>query len=111
MLAQGVPGRQNKGEVLVWDVDKGEVVAEIAVEQRYGVIPVLSFDGKLLATRPSSLQFTPAGGKEDENARAIRVWDVAEKKELFKARIAPSAFQVPACAFSPDGSMLELSQC
>jgi hypothetical protein len=61
--------------------------------------------GKLLATRNPTLPFAPVGGKDDENIRSIRVWDVSEKKELFKARITTGAFQIPACAFSPDGSL------
>jgi len=107
-LAQGGPGRSGKGEVLVWDVDKGATVAEITVDQRVGVIPVLSFDGTLLATRPMSIQGA-AGGKDDENNRAVRVWDVGTKKERFKARVALGGTQINACAFSPDGEMLAVS--
>jgi WD40 repeat protein len=89
-LAQGGSERTGKGTVLVWDVDKNERIAEFTVDQRGGMFPVLSFDGKLLATRGTAVPITP-GTKEDDT-RAIRVWDVEAKKELF---LAPRARHVP----------------
>jgi WD40 repeat protein len=104
LLAQGGSERNGKSTVLIWDVDKNERVAEFTVDQRGGMFPVLSFDGKLLATRGASTT-SPPGAKEDD-ARAIRVWDVEAKKELFLARPSPDTHEIAACSFSPDRALL-----
>jgi WD40 repeat protein len=92
------------GAVVVWDVDKGAVVAQFDGLQHHGAIPVLSADGKLLATRGQST--TGSGRPDDTTGRLIQVWDVGTKKELFRATVSPGGYQISACAFSADGTLL-----
>lgn len=108
VLAQGVTNlKANTSEVLVWDVDKGTVLERFETLQKGGALPVLSADGKLLATRgTTTAPFVPPGAKDDDSGRTIQIWNIGEKKELFKARVSPGGFQITACAFSPDGTLL-----
>jgi WD40 repeat protein len=110
VAAQGVTNNTDgTGTVLVWDVDRGEVVARFDGLAKMGALPVLSVDGKLVATRPANGPFVPPGAKDDGAGRTVRVWDVGAGKELFTARLSFGGFQIPACAFSPDGTLLAAS--
>jgi len=106
--AQGVTGPKNTGTVLIWDVDAGTVLAQFEGLQT-GTLPVLSADGTLLATRAASGPFNRPGAKRDDPGLAVQVWDVGEKKELFKGRATTNGYLILACAFSPDGSLLATS--
>jgi WD40 repeat protein len=107
-------GKDAKMQVFLWDLEKadkdGKVTATaLAPAHTVPVQPVLSPDGKLLATISGSPGITPKeGSPEDELRRTIQVWDVATKKELFKARVA-SEYVWPVCAFSPDGALLAVA--
>lgn len=110
VLAQGGQDKDRRGDVAVWDVDKGEVVFQTATAQAAPAVPILSADGKLLATW-SYGGFSPNPGKdpEDNPNRLIQVWDVAGKKELFRARLSTVGAYQSAAAFSPDAGLLAAS--
>jgi WD40 repeat protein len=110
VAAQGAEGKDRKGEVVVWDVDKGEIIARVETLQKGSPVPVLSADGKLLATRPLLPPFAAPGGKVDpDQGRTVQVWGVETGKELFKARVTGTSVLVSAVAFSPDGRLLAAS--
>lgn len=109
MLAQGGQDKDFNGFVTVWDVDKGEMIFHSAVLPRDAPLPVLSPDGKLLATRVHQVFGGRPPAADDGNpTRIIQVWDVAAKKELFQARVSPGAYLTTA-AFSPDAATLAVS--
>jgi WD40 repeat protein len=101
-LAQGGQSVGGRGEVVVWDIDKGETVFEASLQHLGPPIPVLSPDGKYLATRASTPQLT---GKADASS-VVTLWQIEGGKELFTGRLTGSATPVTTVAFSPDGRMV-----
>lgn len=113
-------GRTTKDglEVHVWDVDKNEERAKIRVVHNQQATPVLSPDGKRLATwgvnayisRPISAPGTPpspAIADSEADNRLVQVWDVATAKEVSRLRFA--GLRPTSVAFSPDGETIALS--
>ena len=93
--------RDRKPEVVVWDVESGDVVFQAEpLHPSPGV--VLSPDGKLFAVRGGQ-------GFVGRNREEIQLWSVAQKKELFRVRPTTSGNLAPAMAFSPDGATFALS--
>src|SRR5207249_4973005 len=50
VLAYGGRGQEGSGHVVVWHVDKNELLAQIETEQAAPVFPTLSLDGRTLVT-------------------------------------------------------------
>lgn len=111
VFVQGGQDKEGKGDVTVWDVEKNEVLFHTGIAGRGAALPVLSADGKLLATRGvGGFTGPPLAKGEDDPRHIIQVWDIAEKKELFQAKVtAGGGHQITATAFSPDGSLLAAS--
>jgi WD40 repeat protein len=109
VMAQGGTGANNKGAVVVWDVEKGEVMFQTAVALDGPAIPVLSADGKLVAVRGAGYGGVPMK-PEDDPRHSVWVYEVSGGKELSRARATPGGYlSIVAAAFSPDGSTLALS--
>jgi WD40 repeat protein len=102
-LAQGGQSTGNKGAVIVWDVDKGESIFQAGLQHNGPPVPVLSPDGKYVATRPYQPSFGP---RADDKGPAITVWQTDGGKELFTVRPTSGGFQISTMAFSPDGGLL-----
>jgi WD40 repeat protein len=112
VLAQGGvgQGKDRKGEVVVWDVEKNELLARVEVLQTGPAVPVLSPDGTILATRGAQPTFGPGGARPDPDPnRTVQVWSVETGKELFKCQVSGTAYQISAVAFSPSGATLATS--
>lgn len=121
VLAYGAKGQDDKGVVVVWDVDKNEQVARVETELVAPVAPALSRDGKTLVTHgptPAAVKIVlPAPGdppappapKVADAPRSAQVWEVKTSKELFKAEVTGMGGMVVASAFSPDGDRLAVS--
>ncbi|MBX9579239.1 MAG: hypothetical protein K2X87_02935, partial [Gemmataceae bacterium] len=110
VAAQGGQGRTGRGEVVIWDVARNAVVGRVASGQPGALLPVVSPDGRFVATRPS-LVYAPApnpnpGGQVPpvDPGPVVTVWE-ASGKELFKARLSAAGPTV-GVAFSPDGRTL-----
>ncbi len=94
-----------EAEIVVWDVDKNVQLARVTGVHDQTVSPVLSPDGKKLATygvhRPKPNE--PAGG--DRPDRVVQLWDVATGKLTGKLS---DVFDDPdyhsVVVFSPDGN-------
>jgi WD40 repeat protein len=92
-------------EVVVWDVDKNEERARVAVPPPAGggpVVPVLSPDGKVLATHTV---VSPSG---NATRTPIHLWDAATGKAV---AVLDDAFPEGSAAavFSPDGGTLAVA--
>lgn len=109
VLAAAGRGQNGRAEVVVWDVAKREVVGRVPAGLAGGVIPLLSPDGTLVATRGQSFtEPNPAAGGRPAPADAgpaVTVWEVATGKELFRARLSVAG-PLSGVAFSPDGKTL-----
>jgi WD40 repeat protein len=121
-LAYGGRGKEGKGEVVVCEVDSGEILARVETDQAAPVFPLLSQDGKTLVSHgppmPPPRLVPPMIGEappppmpliDPDVARTGQVWEVETGKELFKARVTGMGGMVVASAFSRDGNMLALS--
>jgi len=123
VLAYGGRGQDARGTVVVWDMDRNELLAQVATTQAAPVFPTLSGDGKTLITHgppvpaptlaPAKEPKSPKQPKAPEpDANAVRmaqVWEVAGGKELFKARVTGMGGMVVAAAFSADGELVAVS--
>ncbi len=124
VLAYGGKGREGKGEVVVWDVDKNELLAQVETAQAAPIFPTLSGDGKILATHgppaaapkittPNPAEPMPAPppppAADADTLRTAQVWEVATGKELFKARVTGVGGMVVTAAFSPDAERVAFS--
>jgi WD40 repeat protein len=122
VLAYGGRGKEGKGEVVVWDVDKNEQLARVEAAQAAPVFPCLTRDGKTLAThgpplaaptvREPAFPGAPMPKVEPidpDVARTAQVWEVEGGRELFRARVTGMGGMAVASAFSPDGELLALS--
>src|SRR5262249_35094312 len=79
VLAQGGTSTGGKGSVCVWDVEKNEILFQAGFAYNGPPIPVVSADGKFVATRPYQVNF----GQPGKNDRpGITVWEVDGGKEL-----------------------------
>jgi WD40 repeat protein len=118
-LAYGGKGKEGKGEVVVWDVDRNEQVARVETVQAAPVYPLLSHDGKTLVTHGPPLPaprlreqpdpMAPAPKVNPDEARTAQVWEVEGGKELFRARVTGMGGAAVASAFVPDGSFFALA--
>ena len=113
-LAQGGEGKDRKGEVIVWDVDKNQVLARLPMVYTGTALPILAADGKTVGVRAYQFNAAPAPtappGNGADPRQTIQVWDVASSKELFKARPQGGDYQGGMTAvFSPDGKALAAS--
>jgi len=121
VLAFAGKGRDNRGAVVVVDVDRNEVLAVCATNLAAPVYVALSRDGKTLvsygppAPVPSA---TPApkakvpvekAPADPDALRTAQVWDVASGRELFKARVIGIGGNVVTAALSPDASLLAVA--
>ncbi len=124
VLAYGGRGRNRKGIVVVWDVDRNELLARVETDLAAPVFPTLSRDGKTLVTHGPPLPAPtvgsanppappppppPAGDADPDAARTVQVWDAAGGKELFRARVTGTGGTVVAAAFSSNGDVVALS--
>ncbi len=115
-LAYGGRGADQQAVVVVCEVDRDLVLAQVEAGHPAPVVPLLSADGKTLATFGGAA--ARAKGKTAKGpmppaavdaARAAQVWDVATGKLRFQARVTGSGGAVVAAAFSPDGARLAVS--
>ena len=120
VLAYGGRGKNGKGEVVVWSVDKNELLARFETAQAAPVFATLSADGRTLATHgpPPPAPKAPAENPPpaappppvpSDLIRKAQVWDVEGVRELFQARVTGMGGMVVAAAFSPDGGRLAVS--
>jgi WD40 repeat protein len=121
VLAYGGRGKLGKGVVVVWSVDRNEPLAQVETIQAAPVFPLLSHDGKTLATHGPPLPAPtvrdassppaptiPMPKADPDEARTAQVWEVEGGKELFRARVTGMGGMAVASAFSADGSLLAL---
>ncbi|MBN9119425.1 MAG: hypothetical protein J0I06_09750 [Planctomycetes bacterium] len=106
-------GKEAKQDVVVWDVDKNEQAARVAVLQNESASAVLSPDGKTLATYGQHFDRNPnpnAPADAVRPERTVQVWDVATGKQL-AALSDPTGLYggVLAAAFAPDGKTIATS--
>lgn len=121
VLAYGGRTKEGKGEVVVWDVPKNELLARFETDQAAPVYPTLSADGKVLATHGPPLAAPritlqqpgtpppPPPPLPPDSARTAQVWDVPNVKELCRCRVTGMGGVVAAAAFSPDADRIALS--
>ncbi len=118
LMAYSGKGQDGKGEVVVMDVDKDEVIAQVQTNQLAPVYPVLSGDGKLLITHgPPAPAPTVAGTAapakpklpEGVDPREAQVWEVANSQEMFKARVTGAGGNVVTAAFSPKADFIAVA--
>lgn len=122
-LAYGGRLKDGLGGVVVWNVDKNELIARVETLQSAPVFPLLAADGKTLVTHgpppppiairdpqaPMSKAKEPTPPEDADKLRTAQVWDVAGAKELFQARVTGMGGQVVSSAISPDGTLITLS--
>ena len=118
VLAYGGRAVNGKGEVVVWDVPRNELLARFETVQAPPVFPTLSADGRTLVTygpplrAPTLAPAAPAAlppAPDPDAARTAQVWDVPNIKEMFRARVPGMGGLVVAAAFSPDAGRVALS--
>ena len=110
IVAHGGQSNNTMGMVNVYDVEKNESIFQAGLQHEGLPIPVLSPDGKFLATRRYQPVFTQPAGKMDPNAgRSVQVWEVDAGKELFTAVVPGSGTAVTGMDFTQDGKLLAIS--
>jgi WD40 repeat protein len=116
ILAYGGKGQDLRGEAVVMDVDKNEVLAQCETMAFVPIFVTLSRDGKTLATYGPPVpaptlapKAKPALPEAVDNNRTTQIWEVASGRELFKARCTGMGGHVVHAAFSPDADMLAIS--
>ncbi len=119
VMAYAVRGLENRGEVVVCDVDRNEVIAQVETAQFHPVHPTLSRDAKTLVPHgpaapaptlgPAKEQPPPKTAAAADALRTAQIWEVATSKELFKARVTGMSGILVASALSSDGELLALS--
>jgi WD40 repeat protein len=120
-LAYGGRGKDAKGAVVVWDVDRNESLAEIETIVPAPVFPLLSRDGKTLVTHgppppPIILGAAkqppmpmPAEKPDPDMARVAQVWQVSSGKELCKVQVTGMGGRIVGSALSPDGQIVAIA--
>jgi WD40 repeat protein len=104
----------------VWDVEKNERVIRVAVNYRGPLNPVLSPDGKTLATvstrlgawvppqrKPGEPEPIPPPRPSPDPTRVLRLWDVATGK--LKTQVRMAAWYPASVVFSQDGLTIATS--
>lgn len=120
LLAYGGRGKEGRGAVVVWDVDKNEQAALIDTVHAAPVFPLLSRDGTRLVTHgppppapvlraPGTLPPAPPPPPPAEAVRTAQVWDVPAGKELFRARVTGAGGHCVCAALSADASVVAVS--
>lgn len=123
LLAYAGRGKDGRGDVVVWDVDKNALVTLVETAINYPVSPLLSPNGATLVTHgPPVARITvprmdpgqpppPPEPKAnvDDVMRTAQVWEVASGQELFRARVTGMGGAVVSSAFSGDGNTVALS--
>ncbi|MBN9117683.1 MAG: WD40 repeat domain-containing protein [Planctomycetes bacterium] len=122
LLAYGGRGRDGKGEVVVWDVDKNAIVARVETAVQAPVFPLLAPNGTTLVTHGPpvariTLQRMEPGAPpvpqppaiDPELMRVAQVWEVASGQELFRARVTGMGGMVVSSAFSGDSGFVALA--
>ena len=108
-VAQGGQSNNSFGMALVFDVEKKEIIFRAPMQYGGAGIPLLSPDGRHLATRRYQ-RIVPVGGKDDPDAGgSVQVWDVDAGGELFTAKVTGGGQVVNGMAFAPDGKTLAIS--
>jgi WD40 repeat protein len=101
------PGEIRETEVLVWDVDKNEQLARVTPIQRGHVFPVISPDGKRLATFGYHPPECPRRADEPEPGETLQLWEVPGGKQLGTLpKVFGNNLLSVKARFSPDGKML-----
>ena len=101
----------------VWDVEKNERLTRVAVKHRGTLVPLLSPDGKLVATwgaqhysltipprKPGDPELAPLPRPVPNPFRLLRVWDVATGNEITQIRMSKQ--DPSSVAFSPDSRVI-----
>src|SRR5262249_18534487 len=122
LLAYGTRGKDGKGEVIVWDVDKNALIARVETAILAPVFPLLSPNGTTLVTHgpplprimaprlePGAKPEPPPPPIDPDLMRVAQVWEVASGQELFRARVTGMGGMVVSSAFSGDGSFVALA--
>jgi WD40 repeat protein len=96
------------GEVVVWDVEKDVQLARVKTLHEQTVSPVLSPDGKKLATHGTHQRAFGEQDNDDYPDRVVQLWDAATGKPAGKLS---GAFEDPADSggivlFAPDGNTI-----
>ena len=115
----GKAERTQEVAATVWDVEKNERVVRVAVDYLGPLYPLLSQDGKTLATwsiqygywrppsrKPGNLEPAHHPGSPDPT-KVLRLWDVATGKLISQARMSSS--NPSSVVFSPDGQTIAAS--
>ena len=101
VMAFDAAGKGATRDVIVWNVEKDVQLARVSAIQNQNVTPVLSPDGKMLATRG---RHEPPNAASDgvTPGTALQLWDVSAGKLIATIRDVFPGFGA-AVAFSPDG--------
>jgi WD40 repeat protein len=103
----GAPGKkERKLEAFVWNLDKDEQVARVAVPHNQTAVPVLAPDGKTLATYGAHSPLSPFNTEEGQLSMAVHLWDATTGKALATIPNVFTSLLTRTLAFSPDGKTL-----
>ena len=105
-----VPGKDAKFGIEVWDVEKDERLARVHVLQNQWPVPVLSPDGRKLATHGYHNHSRPLEPDAVEPEKVVQVWEVAGGKQIAALNDPDRGYGVVAAtAFSRDGKHIATS--
>ena len=92
------------GEVMLWDVEKGEARFSARLGTNKINRLVFSMDGRYLAIADDTKTLSEMAGSNDDKRRTIRVWDVGAQKETHL--LSPDGEFPVSLTFSADGKAL-----